>query len=151
MGNQEIPVIQFQFNDGGRKAAGLKGNGGDCVARAIAIAAQLPYNDVLAALSEGCRSQRVTKRSKPLASARNGVYTKRKWFRDYMASLGWKFTATMEIGSGCKTHLTADELPSGRIIAVVSNHYAAVIDGVLNDTHDCSRDGTRCVYGYWHK
>jgi len=24
-----------------------------------------------------------------------------------------------------------------------------VIDGVLHDTHDCSRDGTRCVYGYW--
>jgi|SRR5262245_25045412 len=25
----------------------------------------------------------------------------------------------------------------------------AVIDGVIHDTHDCSRDGTRCVYGYF--
>jgi hypothetical protein len=24
-----------------------------------------------------------------------------------------------------------------------------VIDGVLHDTHDCTRGGTRCVYGYW--
>lgn len=22
-------------------------------------------------------------------------------------------------------------------------------DGVIRDTHDPSRDGTRCVYGYW--
>ncbi len=28
-------------------------------------------------------------------------------------------------------------------------HYTAVIDGVINDTHDPSREGTRCVYGYW--
>jgi len=27
----------------------------------------------------------------------------------------------------------------------------AVIDGVINDTYDCSREGTRCVYGYWEK
>jgi hypothetical protein len=26
-----------------------------------------------------------------------------------------------------------------------------VIDGVIHDTHDCSRGGTRCVYGYWRK
>jgi hypothetical protein len=24
-----------------------------------------------------------------------------------------------------------------------------VIDGVIHDTHDCSRNGTRCVYGYY--
>jgi len=26
---------------------------------------------------------------------------------------------------------------------------AAVIDGVLHDAYDCSREGTRCVYGYY--
>ena len=25
------------------------------------------------------------------------------------------------------------------------------INGVLNDVFDCSRSGTRCVYGYWTK
>ncbi len=56
---------------------------------------------------------------------------------------------SMQIGSGCKVHLRADELTSGRLVANVSRHFVAVIDGVIHDTHDCSRDGTRCVYGYW--
>jgi hypothetical protein len=40
-------------------------------------------------------------------------------------------------------------LPNGRLIARCSRHLVAVIDGVIHDTHDSSRDGTRCVYGYW--
>jgi hypothetical protein len=67
----------------------------------------------------------------------------------YIESLGWQWTPMMKIGSGCKVHLRADELPSGRIIARVTKHLVAVIDGVIHDTHDCSRGGTRCVYGYW--
>ena len=57
----------------------------------------------------------------------------------------------MFVGSGCKVHLKANELPKGRILCVVSNHYVAVIDGVINDTYDPSREGTRCVYGYFYK
>jgi hypothetical protein len=37
----------------------------------------------------------------------------------------------------------------GKLVVSLSRHYAAVIDGVIRDTHDCSRDGNRCVYGYW--
>ena len=32
--------MEFNFNDGGRAKAGYKGRTGDCVARAIAIAAE---------------------------------------------------------------------------------------------------------------
>ncbi len=39
----------------------------------------------------------------------------------------------------------------GRLIVSVSKHMTAVIDGVIHDTHNPSRDGTRCVYGYWTK
>jgi hypothetical protein len=56
----------------------------------------------------------------------------------------------MAIGSGCKVHLKADELPKGTIIANVSGHFVCVIDGVIQDTYDCSRGGTRCVYGYYY-
>ncbi len=66
-----------------------------------------------------------------------------------MTALGFKFVPTMGIGTGCKVHLRDGELPMGRIIARVSRHYVAVIDGVLHDTYDASRGGTRCVYGYW--
>jgi hypothetical protein len=57
----------------------------------------------------------------------------------------------MRIGSGCKVHLAKDELPNGRLIVRVSKHITAVINGVIHDTHDFSRDGTRCVYGYFTK
>ena len=57
----------------------------------------------------------------------------------------------MRIGTGCKVHLKSDELPIGRIIVRLSKHVCAVIDGVINDTYDCSREGTRCVYGYYKK
>ena len=141
--------MEFEYNDGGREAAGFKGKTGDCVPRAIAIAAQLPYREVYEALSEGSRNQRDTKHSTRKSSARNGVSVKRKWFKDYMAAQGWAYVPTMTIGSGCRVHLRADELPHGRLVVQVSKHYTAVVDGVIHDTYDCSRDGTRCVYGYW--
>ena len=31
----------------------------------------------------------------------------------------------------------------------LSRHMCAVIDGVIHDTYDPSRDGTRAVYGYY--
>ena len=48
-------------------------------------------------------------------------------------------------------HLKKDELPSGTLIVSCSKHITVVKDGVLHDTYDCSRRGTRCVYGYWTK
>lgn len=45
-----------------------------------------------------------------------------------------------------------DELPKDKTIIVsLSKHIAAVVNGVLHDLSDCSRNGTRCVYGYWEK
>lgn len=160
--------MQFVQNDGGRAAAGFKGKAGDCVARAIAIASGRPYREVYDRLAAGNASQRITKQTKRLGrSVRRGVYDKRKWFKDYMRELGFEWTPTMGIGTGCKVHLHDGELPNGRLIASVSKHYTAVIDGVIHDTHDPQREtetvwfkpGTtaishrtishRCVYGYW--
>ena len=124
--------MEFNFNDGGRAKAGYKGRTGDCVARAIAIAAELPYKQVYDRLAEGNATQRVSKRMKKsrrnVRTASRGISTKRKWFQDYMQSLGFSKVATMGIGTGCKVHLKADELPKGRIICNLSRHYCAVID-----------------------
>ncbi|MDM3928731.1 hypothetical protein QRB35_22225 [Mycobacterium intracellulare subsp. chimaera] len=68
-----------------------------------------------------------------------------------MADLGWLWVPTMHIGSGCRVHLRADQLPSGRLVVSVSRHTVAVLDGIIHDTHDPTRDGTRCVYGYYRK
>lgn len=139
----------FKQNDGGRADAGYKGNAGDCVCRSIAIATGLPYEEVYARLAKETGAQRAGKRGKRSASAGNGVNVGRKWFKDYMASLGFTWTPTMGIGTGCKVHLKDGELPMGKLVVAVSKHYTCVIDGVINDTFNPERDGTRCVYGYW--
>jgi hypothetical protein len=154
--------LGYKFDDGGRGDAGYKGRAGDCVARAIAIAAQLPYADVYAALAAGTGAQRASgKRGKRAASARSGINTDRKWFKDYMTGLGFRWVPTMKVGEGCKVHLLKGELPSGRLVVSVSRHYTAVINGVIRDTHDPTRATIwneagkpprmthRCVYGYW--
>lgn len=143
--------MKYQYNDGGRSKLGWKPTG-DCVTRAIAIVSGRPYLEVYNRLAEGMLLQRKTKRSGSNTgkrSAANGVNTTRKWFKDYMLELGFVWTPTMSIGSGCKVHLKADELPNGKLVVAVSKHYTAVIDGIIYDTHDPQRDGTRCVYGYY--
>lgn len=143
--------IKFKYNDGGRAAAGYKGHTGDCVCRAIAIATGKPYQEIYDALAEGNVSQRKTKHSKKprQRTAANGINTRRKWFNDYMQSLGFKWVPTMLVGQGCKVHLRSDELPKGRLVVNVSKHFTTMIDGVINDTYDPSRMGKRCVYGYY--
>jgi len=142
-----MPVV---LTDGGRAAAGWKGTVkiGDCVTRSIAIATGIPYQQVYDAINVLARTERMTKRKRgQRSSARNGVF--RDTYRRYLYSLGWRWTATMEIGSGCRVHLRADELPKGRLIVVCSNHLTCVIDHAIHDTYDPQREGTRCVYGYW--
>lgn len=144
--------MDFIYNDGGRAVAGFKGDAGDCVTRAIAIATQLPYADVYSALGEINASARSRKRGKKrVRSARNGIPTRSAGFKQFMQSLGWRWTPTMFIGSGCKVHLRDGELPMGRLVVAVSKHYVAVLDGVVHDNHDPQRDTGRCVYGYWVK
>ena len=83
------------------------------------------------------------------SSARSGVF--RKTCQRVMESLGWCWVPTMKIGAGCRVHLKAAELPRGRLIVRCSKHTTALIDGIIHDTHDPSRGGTRCVYGYFTK
>ena len=69
-----------------------------------------------------------------------------------LESLGWTWVATMEIGKGCQVHLRANEIPMNETIIVsVSKHLTCIKNGIINDTYDCSRDGNRCVYGYFIK
>jgi hypothetical protein len=127
----------FQINDGGRAAAGFLGKTGDCVTRAIAIATGKTYKEVYDGINHLAGK----------ATARTGVSI--KIVRAYMAQQGWKWVPTMFVGQGCKTHLTKEELPSGRLVVRLSKHMVAVVDGVVHDTYDSTRNGKRCVYGYF--
>lgn len=124
--------IDLVYDDGGRADAGYKGETGDCVCRAFSIAAERPYKEVYNLINEYAKSERTGKRKRGKSNARTGVYrsTEDKLAKHY----GFKWIPTMKVGQGCKVHLRADELPKGRIVARVSKHSVAVIDGVIHDT-----------------
>lgn len=146
-------MITWTYNDGGRKAAGYPSvkRQNDCVTRAIAIATSLPYQVVADGIDALGRVERVTRgrKSAGRSTSQSGVY--KPTTRKYMARIGWKWTPTMGIGTGCTVHLKASELPKGRLVVNCSKHIVAVIDGVIHDIYNPSRGGTRCVYGYWSK
>ena len=139
--------MEHKINDGGRLEAGYKGTTGDCVVRAISIATGKKYQEIYDLFNELGSSEKITKRKKRKSSARTGVF--KQTYNKYLLSLGWKWIPTMFIGQGCKVHLRKEELPSGTLIVRCSRHITCVIDGIINDTYDCSRNGTRCVYGYY--
>ena len=146
--------LQLKVDDGGRAAAGYKGKVGDCVVRSIAIETGACYQKVYQDLYNENKKFRInskTKLAKKLKkkndSPRTGTH--RIVLKKYLKKLGWKWYPTMFIGQGCKVHLKKEELPQGTIIVSCSKHITVVKNGVLHDTYDCSRNGTRCVYGYW--
>ena len=129
--------LQFVYNDGGRSNYFKAGNVSDCVTRAIAIVTGKDYKEVYNTIKSIIGS-----------SPRNSVPN--KYLRQIMKHFGGVWVPLSGIGIGCKAHLTGNEIPmNGRIICNVSKHVTAVIDGVNYDTYDSSRNGSRCVYGYW--
>ena len=140
-------MMNFIYNDGGRVKAGFKGEADDCVCRAIAIATQKPYKEIYNLIVDFGKKERITKNNKTRSHPRTGV--NKKTTRKIMEYLGWKSIPTMQLGTGCTVHLRKNELPSGRLIVSVSKHLTCVIDGTIYDTHDCSRNNNRCVYGYY--
>ena len=130
--------LELKINDGGRAAAGFKGQAGDCVVRSIAIATGSPYKKIYDDLFKANQEFRNTSRTKLARSLKQRndsprTGTHRVVLKKYLEKLGWKWTPTMFVGQGCKVHLKREELPMGTLI------------------FDCSRNGTRCVYGYWTK
>ena len=137
----------YEHDDGGREAAGFRGKAGDCFVRAVAIAGRLPYREVYDLANRFAAEEKPSKRRRGKSSAREGMHTHTA--HKVFAHLGWSWTPTMGIGTGCRVHVKAEELPPGRLVLNLSKHFAAFVDGVVRDTEDPSRDGTRCVYGYW--
>jgi hypothetical protein len=153
-------IMKHVYSDGGRSAAGYSGTAGDCCARAFAIATRRPYQEVYDRINAIAANERTGKRKRGISSARAGVYKNaaHKLAYDLAHKYGlWPqglpgtqlWVPTMFVGQGCKVHLRDGELPIGRLVVNLSKHYTAVIDGVVHDTHDPTRGGTRCVYGYW--
>jgi hypothetical protein len=149
---------QFEFNDGGRAAAGITGGSGDCVVRAIAIATGKSYSEVYNALQNGLRHQIEIERRqgleyglprqiKPKATPLTGL--DQRVFAPYLTWLGWEFVHKPLGLDGKPLRLQPRLLPNGRLIVLVSRHLVGVIDGVLHDTYDSAAHGRRPVQGYF--
>lgn len=129
------------ITDGGRAEAGYKGTANDCVTRAFAIATGLPYQvayDELRRFLSNCFEG---------GSPRSGVSM--EVTRRFYGRMGWKFVDTMMVGGGKK--FTIDDLPSGKVIALLDHHVSVVIDGTIHDAYDPTVDGNDSVLGYWSK
>ena len=124
--------------------------------RAITIAGLLSYWDIFHELFERqkhwaergrSRAARHMATHKDLSPLLVGVHP--EVWKPYIAELGWSWVPVMGIGSGTTAHLAPGEIPDGRLVVRCSRHLVAVIDGVIRDTHDPARGGTRAVYGYY--
>jgi hypothetical protein len=148
----------YCYNDGGRADAGHTGSARDCVVRAIAIVTRKLYNEVYNDLYHlniqyaAKRRGRIAKKIRAGgrgSSPRQGLH--KVVYHSYILQLGLKWQSCMGIGTGCKVHLIADELPKGRIIVRLSKHLSAVIDGEIHDTFNpCRADASGCA-GSWSK
>lgn len=145
-------ALLVAYNDGGRVQAGYKGDCGDCVVRALAIAMDRPYKEVYAEIAAVNATTRKTKnRSATVGrkTARSGIYAKARPFIRYMESHGWHWVSVRGFGDRDVPRFRRGNLPGGRIIVSLRKHYCAVINGVIHDTHDPSRKGTVVINGYW--
>jgi hypothetical protein len=135
-------TARFVVTDGGRAAAGYRGQTNDCVCRAIAIAAELPYREVYRALADRAGK-----------SSRAGVDVNQHWFKELMRELDFVWYPVERSGRNGQFSdllLGGDEpLPSGRVILHLEGHSLAVIDGVVHDSGYWTRGGSRYVYSYW--
>tara|TARA_R110000868_G_scaffold10027_1_gene49215 strand:+ start:3569 stop:3961 length:393 start_codon:yes stop_codon:yes gene_type:complete len=129
--------MNYHHNDGGREAAGYKGTAGDCGARAMAIALQLDYRSVYKELSQANADNGRSR------SARSGIM--KDTYTEVLKRHGWIWMKAPQF-EGRKARCS--DLPKGRVIAKQAKHFVAVIDGVVNDSWNCTE---RMVYGYWAK
>jgi len=144
----EVSPPPCVYDDGGRKAAGYKGTAGDCFCRALAIVTERPYQEVYEIINREAVKERSSSRKQGRSSARGGV--RAGTARRVARLLGLRWVPMMRIGTGCKVHVREGEIPQkGRQVLNLSRHFTAAVDGVIHDTHDPSRDGYRCVYGWW--
>lgn len=132
----------WQFDDGGRKAAGYEGLAPDCAVRAICIVTGQPYVEVRRALLPRWRRW--------LGKEINGVW----WWRltRYLRRFGWEYldlrAASPSSGKLKPIHRMDDvKLPPNAIVHV-EGHTAAVVEGVQHDTGPCNTG--ELVYGYFY-
>lgn len=125
--------MEFHFNTGGREKYYKQVYVRDCATRALAIANNLDYK---VAYKLMWKYQNGT--------PRNGVSTKST--NRCLSDIGWDYH---DIKS---EHIKINEFkfPNGIIICRIKGHVTTIINGIINDTWNCSKKNPEIV-GYWIK
>ena len=117
--------MKYKISDGGATAEGFNETN-DCVVRAIAIAARIPYTRAhkLVAKETGRRPRRGTQGFLAMMS--------RVRIGQRRVGLGRRYTVAKFV----------EQFPKGRYLVRKSRHAFAVVDGVV---HDNWKPGPRCI------
>lgn len=123
-------MLGYVYNDGGREAAGRKGQTRDCVVRALAIVTERPYLECYRALAEANSKSR-DPRSRGKRSASNGV-SKDAYVKVY-AEFGLE---KVKLPAGGRPTYTEAFETYGDCVVTTAGHVAALKDGALQDLFD---------------
>lgn len=133
--------LDFVVDDGGRKAAGYKGNASDCVLRSLSIALGEDYEELRRELMEETkhfantsRSRKAKRQKKEGNSVFRGVY--REVYSVILKRRGWIRTGMSKIGSSKRYYLTKSDVPPVPVILHTRGHLTTSIDHTIRDTWD---------------
>lgn len=115
-------------DDGGRTAAGLRGRAGDCVVRALAVVADIPYRQAMTTLTQWTRT--------PTRGARVGAAL------EALRGLGWRVHSVVGLAPvTVQEFVESPSLATGRYLLLTrcdaGAHLVGVRDGRVHDTWDC--------------
>lgn len=163
--------MKFKQNDGGRKKFGFKGTSGDCATRAIAIATKQDYSKVykkirLLAKEELFLHEKLSgvdvkklktnsyQNSKISPNTGTEISVIKNYLLNYRGGKIWRET-TLNISSYESGILLLNrwDIPEkGTFIISIKNHLTCVVNGILNDTWNCDKNGEAKVISiFWKK
>ena len=126
-------MLDYQYDDGGRRAAGYKGSASDCVVRAIAIAAGIEYKAVYREVARRFKAEGYRASGNFAATGKRrslNQKTKVHIQREVFEAFGFERLSC----SGEKPTYTEAYEQYGDCIVKTAKHVVAVKDGVLHDT-----------------
>ena len=134
-------MIDYQYDDGGREAAGYRGRTGDCVVRAIAVCARQDYRAVYLTMAEHMKrngyaasgnAYAIRERNRK-APRRKGQIAARRVQDRVLELYGFR---KVRLPAGARPTFTEGRRRYGDCIVGTTKHVAAVVEGALRDTFD---------------
>ena len=134
-------MIDYQHDDGGRRAAGYRGRTGDCIVRAIAICTGQDYRAIYLTMAEQMKRNGYTASGNAYATSernrraprRRGQLNAKRVQNHVLELHGFR---KVRLPAGARPTFTEAHRRYGDCIVGTTKHMAAIVDGALRDTWD---------------